>query len=108
MNNNELFNSVIKGKKEVKIDDKTFELDINVEESLSILQFYTSMYKAANQENSVSPKIIKQTKDILKSVFGRNYVGLDEKILDDFVESRFIDIISSIAVACGWIKETLN
>jgi len=100
----ELFNSVIKGVKKIKIDDKEFEIDITNAESLTVLQFYSIFYKNTISENPVSQKSVDLVHSTMKKVFVRSYPGIDEKVVDSLIESRFLDIISGVSIACGWMK----
>ena len=103
-NYDDLFKSVVKGIKKLKIDDKEFEIQINNEESLTVLQFYSIFYRNTMQENPVSKKSVDLVKNTMKKVFQRSYPGINEQILDEFLESRFLEIVSGVSVACGWMK----
>jgi hypothetical protein len=101
---NELFKKVIKGNKNLKIDDTQFEIDIKNDEALNVLQFYTIMFKNTNAEKPMSKKTVDNVTNIMRCVFQRSYPNIDEKILNDFLDSRFLDIVSGVAVACGWLQ----
>jgi len=105
---NDLFNSVVQGKKIINVGEKEFSIDMSVEESLAVLQFYTSLYKANVSEKEISKKIIDNVRKTLKIIFSKSYPGLNETILDNFIESRFLDIVSAIAISCGWIKKPVE
>jgi hypothetical protein len=107
MDPEKFINEFVEGKTIIKIQDSEFELKMEVREKLSVLSLYSLLYKNINSETTTfGDKAINGVKTTLNDVFTRSYPNVPKEKMVLFVNNYFLEILSGIAIASGWINET--
>lgn len=97
----------VEGKTIIKIKDADFELKMEVKEKLSVLSFYSLLYKNVNNDVTVfGDKSVNGVKNTLTDIFSKSYPTIPKEKIVLFVDNYFLEILSGIAIASGWINET--
>jgi len=94
----------VKGKHKITIKEFDFFITMPTKERLEVLAYFQAMAKGKNfvkESNSIL--------NIFRNAFRNEYSTLEPKLVNDFVDSNFEDILLEFASDCGWVdKEKLK